>query len=51
MTTWTKETGDFDFLNGHFDVHHRTLTKPLTGSDEWQEYRGLQHDGLEAACR
>ena len=40
MTTWTKETGDFDFLNGHFDVVHRTLNKPLTGSDEWQEYAG-----------
>ena len=40
MTTWTKETGDFDFLNGHFDVVHRQLSKPLTGSDEWQEYDG-----------
>ena len=25
MTTWTKVTGDFDFLNGYFDVRHRTL--------------------------
>ncbi|ADB34147.1 conserved hypothetical protein [Kribbella flavida DSM 17836] len=40
MTEWTKETGDFDFLNGHFDVVHRQLLKPLTGSDEWEEYAG-----------
>jgi hypothetical protein len=40
MTTWTKETADFDFLNGHFDVVHRQLIKPLTGSDEWEEYLG-----------
>jgi hypothetical protein len=31
---------DFDFLTGHFDVVHRQLTKPLTGSDEWIEYHG-----------
>ena len=35
-----KVTSDFDFLNGYFDVVHRTLNKPLTGSDEWQEYAG-----------
>lgn len=40
MTTWTKETADFDFLNGHFDVVHRQLIKPLTGSDEWEEHLG-----------
>jgi hypothetical protein len=40
MTTWTKETSDFDFLTGHFDVVHRQLRKPLTGSDEWDEYAG-----------
>jgi len=33
-------TNDFDFLTGHFDVHHRQLKKPLTGSDEWEEYDG-----------
>ncbi|GAB3834611.1 hypothetical protein [Kribbella italica] len=36
----TKATSDFDFLNGHFDVVHRQLLKPLTGSDEWDEYAG-----------
>ncbi|GAB2608410.1 hypothetical protein [Kribbella endophytica] len=36
----TKATSDFDFLNGHFDVAHRQLLKPLTGSDEWDEYAG-----------
>ncbi|MFC5265974.1 hypothetical protein ACFPJ1_27990 [Kribbella qitaiheensis] len=40
MTTWTKETGDFDFLDGHFDVRHRTLSKVFVGSDDWQEYDG-----------
>jgi len=40
MTTWTKVTGDFDFLNGYFDVRHRTLAKAFVGSDEWLEYDG-----------
>jgi hypothetical protein len=31
---------DFDFLTGHFDVLHRQLVKPLSGSDEWTEYAG-----------
>jgi hypothetical protein len=38
MSTDTKVTSDFDFLTGHFDVVHRQLRKPLTGSDEWDEY-------------
>ncbi|HEU4945526.1 MAG TPA: hypothetical protein VFT31_00080 [Kribbella sp.] len=40
MTTLTKLTSDFDFLTGHFDVVHRQLKEPLTGSDEWVEYAG-----------
>ena len=40
MTTWTKVTGDFDFLNGYFDVRHRTLKQAFAGSDEWLEYDG-----------
>ena len=40
MTTWTKVTGDFDFLNGYFDVEHRRLIKPLTGSSEWESFSG-----------
>jgi hypothetical protein len=40
MSTNTKVTSDFDFLIGHFDVVHRQLRKPLTGSDEWDEYAG-----------
>jgi hypothetical protein len=40
MTTWTKVTGDFDFLNGYFDVHHRTLKQAFVGCDEWLEYDG-----------
>ncbi|MET7276642.1 hypothetical protein ABZS29_00320 [Kribbella sp. NPDC005582] len=35
MTTWTKATGDFDFLNGDFDVRHRQLI-----AGEWIEYDG-----------
>lgn len=40
MTTWTKETSDFDFFSGYYDVAHRRLLKPLTGSDEWDEFVG-----------
>jgi len=40
MTTWTKVTGDFDFLNGYFDVRHRTLKQTFADCDEWQEYDG-----------
>jgi hypothetical protein len=40
MTTWTKVTGDFDFLNGYFDVHHRTLKQAFADCDEWLEYDG-----------
>ena len=38
--TPTKVTSDFDFLTGSFDVVHRQLKSPLTGSDEWEEYAG-----------
>lgn len=31
---------DFDFLNGAWDIHNRKLLKPLTGSDEWDEFPG-----------
>jgi hypothetical protein len=40
MTTWTKVTGDFDFLNGYFDVRHRTLKAVFEGCDEWNEFEG-----------
>ncbi|WP_202866314.1 hypothetical protein [Kribbella turkmenica] len=40
MTTWTKVTGDFDFLNGYFDVRHRTLKQVFMGCDEWTEFEG-----------
>lgn len=40
MTTWTKVTGDFDFLNGYFDVRHRQRKQVLAGCDEWLEYDG-----------
>lgn len=30
--------GDFDFLAGSFDVRHRRLRAPLTGSDDWDEF-------------
>ncbi len=39
-TTWTKVTGDFDFLNGYFDVRHRTLKAAFAGCDEWNEFEG-----------
>jgi len=29
---------DFAFLTGSFDVAHRQLRNPLTGSEEWDEY-------------
>ncbi|MFC0626901.1 hypothetical protein [Kribbella deserti] len=38
-----KITGDFDFFTGHFDVAHRQLKNPLTGSDDWEEYTGTCH--------
>jgi len=31
---------DFDFLHGHWDVHHRRLCHPLTGASEWYEFNG-----------
>lgn len=37
---FAKLTGDFDFLEGHFDVRHRTLNKVFAGSDEWQTFEG-----------
>lgn len=35
-----KVTGDFDFFVGSWDVLHRRLVSPLTGSDEWREQSG-----------
>ncbi|WP_433007546.1 hypothetical protein [Kribbella sp. CA-294648] len=35
-----KVTGDFDFFVGQWDVQHRRLTAPLTGSDKWREFPG-----------
>ncbi|HEU4945525.1 MAG TPA: hypothetical protein VFT31_00075 [Kribbella sp.] len=40
MTEFSKETSDFDFLTGYFDVVHRRLKAPLTGSDDWYEFAG-----------
>lgn len=31
---------DFDFFAGSWNVIHRRLVKPLTGSDEWDEFPG-----------
>ncbi|GGT09549.1 hypothetical protein ACFFV7_04995 [Nonomuraea spiralis] len=31
---------DFDFLAGTWDVVNRRLVKPLSGSDEWDEFPG-----------
>ncbi|GAA2215717.1 hypothetical protein GCM10009850_111850 [Nonomuraea monospora] len=31
---------DFDFLTGHWNVVNRRLVKPLSGSDEWDEFPG-----------
>ena len=35
-----KVTDDFDFFVGDWDVRHRQLAEPLTGSDEWNSYPG-----------
>lgn len=34
----TPGTGDFEFLTGSWDVRHRRLRAPLTGSDDWYEF-------------
>lgn len=31
---------DWDFLAGHWSVHHRRLKKRLVGSNEWEEFGG-----------
>lgn len=31
---------DFDFLVGHWTVHHRRLKERLAGCTEWEEFRG-----------
>ncbi|WP_345148814.1 hypothetical protein [Nonomuraea rubra] len=31
---------DFDFLAGHWNVVNRRLVKPLSGSDDWDEFPG-----------
>ncbi|HEV7178367.1 MAG TPA: hypothetical protein VGN11_00740 [Candidatus Baltobacteraceae bacterium] len=31
---------DFDFIFGSWNVHHRRLVRPLTGSNEWYEFDG-----------
>jgi hypothetical protein len=30
---------DFDYLVGNWNIRNRTLKEPLTGGDEWQEFR------------
>ena len=32
---------DFDFLHGHWRVHHRRLRERLAGNDEWQTFDGV----------
>lgn len=31
---------DFDFLRGHWRVHHRRLRERLAGDDRWEEFEG-----------
>lgn len=38
-TTYS-ELHDFDFLVGHWKVHHRRLKQRLAGSHEWLEFEG-----------
>jgi len=39
MTTST----DFDFFTGQWDVANTRLRKPLTGSDDWDEFPGVSN--------
>lgn len=32
---------EFDFMTGHWQVHHRRLNSRLTGCSEWTEFPGL----------
>jgi hypothetical protein len=40
MATNTRLSTDFDFLVGSWNVEHRRLCEPLTGSDEWDTVGG-----------
>jgi hypothetical protein len=40
MTSTRPGVGDFDFLVGKWNVRNRRLHKPLTGSDDWDEFPG-----------
>ncbi|MGE5333895.1 MAG: hypothetical protein ACM3N4_04280 [Nitrososphaerota archaeon] len=35
---------DFDFIVGRWNVHHRRLREPLTGSVSWEEFDGTTVD-------
>jgi hypothetical protein len=36
----TRGLHDFDFLFGHWQVHHRKLKKRLANNHEWVEFEG-----------
>ena len=36
--------GDFDFIVGRWNVHHRRLRERLKGSTEWDEFDGTTED-------
>jgi len=38
----TSSKHDFDYLVGRWNLRNRTLTRPLTGSKEWQEFDATQ---------
>jgi hypothetical protein len=38
----TSSKADFDFLVGTWNIRNRTLKRPLTGSDEWEEFAATQ---------
>ncbi|MDR2961766.1 MAG: hypothetical protein LBV10_19775 [Stenotrophomonas sp.] len=44
LSTLPDAPADFDFLVGHWNVHHRRLRARLVGSDAWEHFNGTLHN-------